>query len=116
MAAELQLKMSPPSGPMAELSISSSLVLVIHPANWSSLLFAVPFLEDISSGQASSFFCRPAPGYCVVADGGVRHIGHGVGGLTGAGYQRNNYMGETSRDLNTVLLLVSDCNTAASDW
>ena len=72
---------------------------------------------DISTGQTSSFFAALSPaGYCVVADGGVRLIGHGVGGLTGAGYQRNNYMGETSRDLNTVLLLVSDCNTAASDW
>ena len=46
-----------------------------------------------------------------MADGDVSHIGHGVGGLTGAGYQRNNYTGDTSRDLNTVLLLVNECDT-----
>ena len=35
-----------------------------------------------------------ALGYCVVADGDVSLIGHGVGGLTGAGYTEKQLHGE----------------------
>ena len=79
-----------------EVNIDAELQLKVSGAGQRPGRFLHLLLPRVDNSSLVLFLPpSPALGYCVVADGGVRLIGHGVGGLMGAGYQRNNYTGDT---------------------